>query len=43
MFDTLALLLQQQYGTKADRIDVPLYVPFCTGSQWIEILANSQS
>ena len=37
MFVTLTGLLQQQCARDAHRIDVPLYVPFCTGCQWISL------
>ena len=37
MFVTVTRLLQQQCAMGAHRIDVPLYVPFCTGCQWISL------
>ncbi|WP_435605870.1 hypothetical protein [Pseudomonas knackmussii] len=37
MFVTEPALLQPQCAVTTDRIDVPLYVPFCTGCQWISL------
>ena len=37
MFVNVTGLLQQQCARDAHRIDVPLYVPFCTGCQWISL------